>query len=68
MAKYKSEIKKVIHLEAVSMHTVGSISDEEMREYDEMCLVKPAASAARAPTQKGAGTVRSSAPIYARGK
>ena len=30
------------HLEAVSMHKVGSISDEEMREYDEMCLVKPA--------------------------
>ena len=35
------------HLEAVSMHKVGSISDEEMREYDEMCLVKPAVSATR---------------------
>ena len=68
MAKYKSEIKKVIHLEAVSMHTVGSISDEEMREYNEMCLVKPAASAARGSTRKSAGSGRSATPIYARGK
>ena len=68
MAKYKSEIKKVIHLEAVSMHTVGSISNEEMREYDEMCLVKPAVSATRGSARKSAGAGRSGAPVYARGK
>ena len=68
MAKYKSEIRKVIHLEAVSMHKVGSISDEEMREYDEMCLVKPAVSATRVSTRKSAGAGHSGAPVYARGK
>ena len=61
MKKYKSEIKKVIHLEAVSMHKVGGISDERMREYDEMCLVKPAVSATHGSTQKGAGAGRSGA-------
>ena len=69
MAKYKSEIKKVIHLEAVSMHKVGSISNEEMREYDEMCLVKPAVPpATRVSARKSAGAGRSGAPLYARGK
>ena len=68
MAKYKSEIKKVIHLEAVSMHKVGSISNEEMREYDEMCLVKSAVSAMHGSTRKGAGAGRSGAPVYAHGK
>ena len=68
MKKYKSEIKKVLYLEAVSMHKVGTISDEEMREYDEMCLVKPAASVARDSVQKPATAPRSSTPVYARGK
>ena len=67
MAKYKSEIKKVLHQEAVSMHRIGGISDDRMREYDEMCLVKPAALVTRNSPQPSAAA-RPSAPVYARGK
>ena len=38
--KYKSEPYEVAHQGAVAMYEVGAISDEEMREFDEMCLVK----------------------------
>ena len=50
------------------MHKVGGISDERMREYDEMCLVKPAASVTHGSARKSAGAGRSGAPVYARGK
>ena len=68
MKKYQSEISKVIYQDAKAMHRAGIISDERMREYDEMCLVKPVASATRAPSQKPAGGMRSGAPAYAQGK
>jgi DNA-binding transcriptional regulator YiaG len=38
--KYKSEIMMVCHMDAKAMHEVGAISDKEMREFDEMCLVQ----------------------------
>jgi DNA-binding transcriptional regulator YiaG len=69
MAKYKSEIRKVLHMEAVSMHNVGTITDEEMHRFDEACIVKPsAASVPRVSTQKPAAAAQSGAPAYARGK
>jgi putative transcriptional regulator len=37
--KYKSEIYEVIHQDAVADFEVGAISEAEMKEYDEMCLV-----------------------------
>ena len=40
--KYKSEIYEVIHQDALACFEVGAISEEKMREYDEMCLVKEA--------------------------
>ena len=38
--KYKGEVYEVVHQDAVSMYEVGAISEERMKEYDEMCLVQ----------------------------
>ena len=40
MQKYQSEILEVIHQEAEWMYRKGLISDAEMKEYDEGCLVQ----------------------------
>ena len=38
--RYESELLQVIHEEMQDMHRSGFISDAEMREFDEGCLVK----------------------------
>ena len=38
--KYKSELLMVCHMDAQAMYEVGAISDQEMREFDEECLVQ----------------------------
>jgi DNA-binding transcriptional regulator YiaG len=38
--KYQSEMLMVCHQEAENLLAVGAISEAEMREYDEMCLVQ----------------------------
>jgi len=38
--KYKSDILEVIHENATANFEIGAISEERMREYDEMCLVE----------------------------
>jgi putative transcriptional regulator len=38
--KYKSEIFEVIHQNASEIFAIGAISAAEMREFDEMCLVR----------------------------
>ena len=38
--KYKSEIFEVVYQDALACFEVGAISEAEMREFDEMCLVK----------------------------
>jgi DNA-binding transcriptional regulator YiaG len=38
--KYQSKILRAIHEDAEGMHKLGIISDAEMREFDEDCLVK----------------------------
>ncbi|MDR1148231.1 MAG: XRE family transcriptional regulator [Spirochaetaceae bacterium] len=35
---YKNDVFHAIHEGAVDMYEVGAISDERMKEYDEMCL------------------------------
>jgi len=40
MKKYQSEALMVLHQDAEGLHRLGIISDAEMREYDEGCLVK----------------------------
>jgi len=37
---YKSEIYEVVHNDAVEMFKIGAISEDRMREFDKMCLVK----------------------------
>ncbi|MCL2066273.1 MAG: hypothetical protein FWG99_02260 [Treponema sp.] len=38
--RYQSEALQVIHEDMMGMHQLGIISDERMREFDEMCLIK----------------------------
>jgi len=38
--KYQSKILRAIHEDAEGMHKLGIISDAEMREFDEDCLVQ----------------------------
>jgi len=36
--KYKSDILEAIHESATEKFQIGAISENRMREYDEMCL------------------------------
>ena len=36
--KYESEILQVLHEEWMDMHRSGFVSDEEMREFEEICF------------------------------
>ena len=38
--KYKSNAYEATHLGAVSLYETGVITEEKMREFDEMCLVQ----------------------------
>ncbi|MCL2719925.1 MAG: hypothetical protein FWD47_01120 [Treponema sp.] len=38
--KYESGILKMIHENAVKHYKYGIISEEKMREYDELCLAQ----------------------------
>jgi len=40
MKKYKSEALMVLHQDAEGLHRMGIIKENEMKEYDEGCLVK----------------------------
>ena len=55
MKKYQSEILEVIHQDAEGLHRLGIISDAEMKEYDEGCLVQEPKSVPKvvAPTKTG---------------
>jgi len=39
MKKYGSEALMVSHQDAEGLHRLGIISDAEMREFDELCLI-----------------------------
>ena len=45
MKKYQSEALKVIHQDAEGLHRLGIISDIEMREYDQDCLIQESETA-----------------------
>jgi putative transcriptional regulator len=65
--RYKSGAFRAIHESAVAKFEIGAISKERMLEYDEACLVKPAAPVPRTATQEPAVLPHSGAPVYARG-
>jgi len=37
---YESELMQVIHEEMQDMHRSGFLSDDEMRKFDKLCLLK----------------------------
>jgi putative transcriptional regulator len=55
--KYKSEIYEVVHQDATEMFKIGAISEERMREFDEMCL-SPETDAVEASAAQKAKTER----------
>ncbi|GHS84753.1 hypothetical protein AGMMS50293_31430 [Spirochaetia bacterium] len=57
---YKSEIMMVIHQHIEDGYKLGLVSDEEMHEFDEDCLVPEAVS-----TPKVASSHRPVTPAYA---
>ncbi|HMQ92510.1 MAG TPA: hypothetical protein PKA33_15915 [Amaricoccus sp.] len=40
-ATYKSDVLRVMHQNAAALHRRGRITDAEMREFDELCLISP---------------------------
>ncbi|GHU67571.1 hypothetical protein FACS189447_09860 [Spirochaetia bacterium] len=58
---YKSEILMVIHQHIEAGYKLGLVSDQEMREFDEDCLVPEAD-----PSARGASSHRPVTPAYAR--
>jgi DNA-binding transcriptional regulator YiaG len=59
MKKYQSEALKVIHQDVEGLHRLGIISDKEMREYDQDCLIhesEPAYTAVPSPKTGYAAT------------
>ena len=66
--KYKNTHCEAIHETVSGLHKIGLFTDEEMRHFDDTCLVKPAAPVPRVSTQKPQSRMRSGAPVYARGK
>ncbi|GHU62110.1 hypothetical protein FACS189445_4800 [Spirochaetia bacterium] len=52
MKKYESELMKVLHEQAVYFFKEGIISADEMKEYDEDCLVQKADTANVAPGKR----------------
>ncbi|GBU27686.1 hypothetical protein R84B8_01223 [Treponema sp. R8-4-B8] len=50
--KYENEIAEVIHENAIENFKLGFISEAEMREFDELCLLNPK-------------TKNKSSPVYA---
>jgi DNA-binding transcriptional regulator YiaG len=43
---YQSELLMILHQDAESLHRIGVLSDTEMREFDEDCLLREAQSPA----------------------
>jgi hypothetical protein len=55
--RYQSELLGVLHQEALADYQLGIISEAEMKEYDEDCLVPE-------PTSKALGTRQAPVPAY----
>ena len=52
MKKYKSEALMVIHQDAQGLYQLGIINDDEMKEYNEGCLVNEPKTAYKTETSK----------------
>ena len=66
--KYQSKILQAIHEDAKGMNRLGIISDAEMREFDEDCLVQePDTSHKTVGLQSRSARTRRNARISAKG-
>ena len=63
MKEYQSEQLMVIHQDAEGLHRLGIISDAEMKEYDEGCLVREPETAYKAETSNKMEQVTTHASI-----
>jgi DNA-binding transcriptional regulator YiaG len=59
--KYQSEQLMVCHETAQALHEIGAITDAEMKEYDDDCLVHEPAS----PSTDSGSPKQSPSPAYA---
>jgi DNA-binding transcriptional regulator YiaG len=59
--KYESEALMVCHQSAESLLRMGIIDADEMREFDEGCLVSPPR---KARVSKGATAAQKPVPVY----
>ena len=64
MKKYKSEALEALHESMGDLYKAGGISEERMREFDNACLVKPAAQVTRFSPQKSAGARHPGTPAF----
>ncbi|GHT67735.1 hypothetical protein FACS1894110_13790 [Spirochaetia bacterium] len=62
MKKYESELMKSLHEEAKYFHNKGIISADEMKEYDEDCLVSTADTAGASTVKRSPAVAAASAP------
>jgi DNA-binding transcriptional regulator YiaG len=60
--EYESEALMVCHQSAESLLRMGIIDTDEMKEFDEGCLVSPPRKAC---ASKGATTTQKPVPVYA---
>jgi DNA-binding transcriptional regulator YiaG len=59
--KYQSEQLMVCHQDAEALYQIGAITEAEMREFDEDCLVPE-------PAANTSGAQPSSVPAYTQGR
>jgi DNA-binding transcriptional regulator YiaG len=52
MMKYQSDILETIHESASEIFAIGAISEERMREFDEMCLASKTDTDEATPSRK----------------
>jgi DNA-binding transcriptional regulator YiaG len=64
--KYINSHCEAIYETVSGLYRIGLIPDEEMRYFDEACLVKPPVP--RVPTQAPPRAARSGAPVFSGGK
>ncbi|GHV65092.1 hypothetical protein AGMMS49587_18760 [Spirochaetia bacterium] len=57
--KYESELLMVCHETAQALHEIGAITDAEMKEYDDDCLVHEPSTASGSPKQRPTLTTHS---------
>jgi len=56
--KYRSEACEALYEHAVELYKIGGISEERMREYDELCLKNPKTKKQASPVNNDNNSVK----------